>query len=330
MSSRQIVIAFLVLVAAGIAGGAYWWKLENDRLPDSIASGNGRIEAETVQVATRTGGRVLKVLVSEGDMVAKGQLLVRLDTDELNASLAGAEAQVAAAKDTVASVKAQIAQRASELKYAEQALKRAETLVSKGHISQQEVDQRLTAKETAEAALAAAKAQLANAESSVETARAEVRRIGTLIDDADLKAPISGRVQYRLAEPGEVLAAGGRVVTLLDLSDVYMTIFLPTSEVGRVYIGAEARIILDAAPEYVIPAQVSFVAADAQFTPREVETRTEREKLMFRVKIRIPAELLREHIEKVRTGLPGEAYVMMAPETAWPDRLLVHLPSVAQ
>lgn len=330
MNSRRIVIAVLLLGVAAIGGGAYWWKLQGDRLPVSIAYGNGRIEAQTVQVATKTGGRVLEVLVKEGDLVEQGQLLARIDTNELDASLAGAEAQVTAAKDTVAAVKAQIAQRVSELKYAEQDLKRAETLVSKGHISQQEVDQRQTAKETAEAALAAVKAQLANAESSVETARAEVRRIGTLIDDANLKAPIAGRVQYRLAEPGEVLSAGGRVVTLLDLSDVYMTIFLPTSEVGRVYIGADARIVLDAAPEYVIPAHVSFVAADAQFTPKEVETRTEREKLMFRIKIKIPAELLREHIEKVRTGLPGEAYVMMAPETAWPDMLAVHLPPAAQ
>ena len=330
MNSKQTVIGLLLIVILAIGGVVYWWQLERDRLPAEIAYGNGRIEAETIQVATKSAGRVLEVLVREGDMVEQGQLLARIDTDELTASLAGAEANVAAAKDTVASVKAQIAQRTSELKYAEQELQRAETLLEKGHVSQQEVDQRQTSKETAEAALEAVKAQLANAESSVDAARAEVRRIGTLIEDAELKAPISGRVQYRLAEPGEVLSAGGRVVTLLDLSDVYMTIFLPTSEVGRIFIGSEARIVLDAAPDYVIPASVSFVSAEAQFTPREVETRTEREKLMFRIKIKIAAELLREHIEKVRTGLPGVAYVMMAPGTEWPDKLALKLPPVAQ
>ncbi|PVB61104.1 efflux RND transporter periplasmic adaptor subunit [Labrenzia sp. 011] len=326
LKSRILILILLVLAAAG--GGAYWWYVNQDGLPEEIAYGNGRIEAETVQVATKTGGRVLEVLVDEGDFVEKDQILARIDTDELEALLEAAKANAVAANDLVASIRAQTVQRESELKYAAQELVRAQTLVAKGHISQQEADQRQTAKETAQATLEATRAQLKNAESLVEAAQAEVRRIETLIDDATLKAPISGRVQYRLAEPGEVLSAGGRVITLLDLSDVYMTIFLPTTEVGRVYIGAEARIIIDAAPEYVIPATVSFVAADAQFTPREVETRSEREKLMFRTKISIAADLLKEHIEKVRTGLPGEAYVMMAPGTQWPDDLAVHLPSV--
>ena len=134
-------------------------------------------------------------------------------------------------------------------------------------------------------------------------------------------------MQYRLAEPGEVVAAGGRVLTLLNLTDVYMTVYLPTASVGRVFINAEARIVLDAAPDLVIPASVSFVAADAQFTPREVETRSERDKLMFRVKLRIDPALLTEYLEMVRTGLPGEAYVMMAPPVAWPDSLAVRLPA---
>ncbi|WP_103222593.1 HlyD family secretion protein [Roseibium marinum] len=328
MSLNFKVLFPVLLLLAAVGGGSYWWYVNRDRLPDEIAYGNGRIEAETVQIATKNGGRVLEVLVDEGDLVEEGQLLARIDTDELQSSLAGAKANVAAARDLVASTRALAAQRESELKYAAQALQRSQTLVAKGHISQQEADQRQTAKETAEAALAAAQAQFNNAGSLVEAARAEVNRIGTLIEEAELKAPIAGRVQYRLAEPGEVLSVGGRVITLLDLAHVYMTIFLPTTEVGLVYIGAEARIVLDAAPGYVIPANVSFVAADAQFTPREVETRTEREKLMFRIKISIPAELLKEHIEKVRTGLPGVAYVMMAPGTAWPADLAVHLPSV--
>ena len=107
-----------------------------------------------------------------------------------------------------------------------------------------------------------------------------------------LKSPIAGRVLYRLAEPGEVLAAGGKVLTVLELTDVYMTIFLPTALAGRIAVGSEARIVLDAVPQYVIPATISFVAARAQFTPKDVETRTEREKLMFRIKVRIDPELL--------------------------------------
>jgi HlyD family secretion protein len=105
-----------------------------------------------------------------------------------------------------------------------------------------------------------------------------------------------------------------------------MTFFLPTEDAGRVKLGAEARIILDAAPQYVIPAKISFVADVAQFTPKSVETAEERQKLMFRLKAKIPPELLRKHIEDVKTGLPGMAYVRLDPNAEWPARLEVRLP----
>lgn len=327
MKKSQKIILGLAIFAAALGGAVFAWFATRPALPPEIVTANGRIEAETVQIAAKTGGRVLEVLVREGDLVQAGSILARIDTAELDAQKAGAIAQTAAAEDAVNNAAALVAQRESELKLAEQSLQRALTLRTNGHVSQQELDQRQTTRETAEAALAAARAQLANTSNSVKAARAEVDRIETLIRDSVLTAPITGRVQYRLAEPGEVVAAGGRVMTLLNLTDVYMTVYLPTASVGRVFIDAEARIVLDAAPDIIIPASVSFVAADAQFTPREVETRSERDKLMFRVKLRIDPALLAEHIEKVRTGLPGEAYVMMAPVVPWPDSLAVHLPA---
>jgi HlyD family secretion protein len=323
---KKLPIVIVVLVLAAAAGGYYWWEQQQNSLPDDIAAGNGRIEAEEIHVAAKTAGRVAAVLVEEGDMVEKGQVVARMDTAELEASLAKAAADIAQAKESVAEVKASIVQRESELKFAQQELDRATTLVEKGHISRQSADQKETTRDTAKAVLDAARARLVSSERAVESAEAEARRIRTQIDDATLTAPRRGRVQYRLAQPGEVLASGGNVVTILDLTDVYMTIFLPTSQAGRVFIGSDARIILDAAPELVIPAKVSFVAANAQFTPREVETRSEREKLMFRVKVKIDPELLLAHIEKVKTGLPGEAFVLLGSSATWPERFAVKLP----
>ncbi|MCY1241500.1 efflux transporter, RND family, MFP subunit [compost metagenome] len=136
-----------------------------------------------------------------------------------------------------------------------------------------------------------------------------------------MRSPKPGRVQYRVAQPGEVLSAGGRVLNLVDVSDVYMTFFLPTAQAGRVAIGADARIVLDAAPQYVIPATISFVADVAQFTPKSVETEEERQKLMFRVKAKIPQDLLQKYIQQVKTGLPGMAYVKLDPNAEWPKNL---------
>ena len=319
------LIALGVAAAAG-AGGWVWWQEQQARLPDHVAAGNGRIEAEEVHVATKYAGRVAEVAVEEGDMVEAGQVLARMDTDEIEARLDKANADVARAREAMAEAQAVIVQRQAELHFAEQEFDRAAFLVQKGHVSKERLDQRQSERDAAIAALIAARAHLATEVRTIEAAVAEAKRIQTQIDDSVLDAPRDGRVQYRLAEPGEVLAAGGKVVTLLDLTDVTMTIFLPTHEVGRVFVGSSARIVLDAAPEYVIPAKVSFVAAEAQFTPRQVETRTEREKLMFRVKVKIDPELLLAHIEKVKTGLPGEAYVLLGADAEWPERLAVKLP----
>jgi HlyD family secretion protein len=141
-----------------------------------------------------------------------------------------------------------------------------------------------------------------------------------------LKSPRDGRVQFRIAQPGEVLSAGGKVLNMVDLGDVYMTFFLPTASAGRVQIGAEARLVLDAAPQYVIPARATFVADVAQFTPKTVETADERQKLMFRIKAHIAPDLLKKHIRNVKTGLPGMAYVQLDPQAEWPSDLEVKLP----
>jgi HlyD family secretion protein len=127
-------------------------------------------------------------------------------------------------------------------------------------------------------------------------------------------------VQYLVAQPGEVLAAGGKVLNLVDLTDVYMSFFLPETVVGKVALGSEVRIVLDAAPQFVIPARVSFVSSTAQFTPKTVETVSERQKLMFRVKAQIDRELLMKHLQQVKTGLPGVAWVKIDPQAAWPRR----------
>ena len=170
------------------------------------------------------------------------------------------------------------------------------------------------------------RSQVIEAEAAVAAAQARIQRIKADIDDSTLKAPRDGRVQYRVAQVGEVLPAGGKVLNMVDLADVYMTFFLPTDWAGRVEQGAEARIVLDAAPQFVIPAKVTFVADVAQFTPKTVETAEERQKLTFRIKAHIAAEVLKKYVRDVKTGLPGTAYVQLDPKASWPAHLEVKLP----
>lgn len=320
-------LAALAAALAVAAGGYFLWQhFREPPLPPGFASGNGRIEATEVDITAKIAGRLAEVAAREGDWVQKGQVVARLDVQELEAQLRQTQAQVRQAQEAVHQAEANVARYRSELALAEKTLVRSRELVGKGFISKERLDQAVAGREAAAATLQAAVVGVEEAEAAVKVAEARGEQIKANLDDSTLKTPIGGRVLYRLAEPGEVLASGGKVLTVLDLTDVYMTVYLPTDQAGRVTVGSDARIILDAAPQYVVPAKVSFVAPRSQFTPREVETRTEREKLMFRVKVRIDPELLRRYVEKVKTGLPGVAYVQLDSNTPWPQRLQVKLP----
>lgn len=316
-----------VVVIALIAGGCWYWAyLQDDALPEGFAVGNGRIEAVRIDVATKYAGRVAEVSVEEGEWVEAGQSIARIDAGEVEAELREAQAAVRLAHRQEAEAAAELARRRSEQALTAQELGRTQTLFERGHVSAEVLDQRTASDRSAKAAVAAAEAAVEAAGEAIDVAEARVDRLRLILDEHELRAPRDGRVLYCLAEPGEVLPGGGRVVSLLDLKDVYMTIFLPTREAGRLALDAEARIVLDAAPEYVIPASVSFVAAEAQFTPKQVETAEERDRLMFRVKVQIPVDLLERYAQLVKTGLPGVAYVRIASDAAWPDDLAPRLP----
>jgi HlyD family secretion protein len=334
----------LALAALLAAGGAVLWSLRgaalperltdtaraflagND-LPEGFASGNGRIEATEVDVATKLAGRLTDVLANEGDRVEAGQVVARLDTDSLAAQLRQMQAQLRRAQQDRQHALAVVEQRKSEQEFARRDLQRVQRLAQRDQFaSEEQLDRARTGMETAAAALRATEVQVLAAEAAIEAAQAGIDRIRVEIADSTLTAPRTGRVLYRLAEPGEVLGVGGKVLTLLDISDVYMVIFLPETVVGRVALGAEARLVLDAAPGYVIPARVSFVAVRAQFTPKQVETKSAREKLSFRVKIRIDTDLLARYEPLVKTGVPGVAYVRLDPPHDWPANLAPKLP----
>ena len=349
---RLIGIAIGVVVI-GVALFA-WQSLQKKGLPDGFASGNGRIEAVEIDIAAKTAGRVREILVNEGDFVTAGQVLAKMDTAVLEAqqrealarlrqtqnAIETARSQVAQRQSERAAAQAVVVQRKAELDVARKRLERSESLAVDHAISLQQLDDDragfLSAQAVlraadadvtaADAAIVTARSQVIGAESDVEAALATLERIRADLDDSVLKSPRDGRVQYRVAQPGEVLSSGGVVLNMVDLTDVYMTFFLPTEQAGRVAFGAEARLVLDAAPQYVVPAAVSFVADVAQFTPKTVETEEERQKLMFRIKARIAPDLLREHLLQVKTGLPGMAYVRLDPRVDWPPELQTRLP----
>jgi HlyD family secretion protein len=261
---------------------------------------------------------VLKLLVDEGDMVKAGQVIAIMDTRDLEAELRREQALVRQNEHAVLEAEANVAQLQTQLTLAQQEFNRTSTLLQKGYATHELYDQRLQTLDGTRQALAAAKAHVVEAVHSYDAAEHNVELDKVNIADNTLVAPRDGRLQYRIAEPGEVLPAGGKVFTMLDIGDVYMDIYLPTLDAGRVKIGDDARILLDAYPDYPIKSKVTFLATQAQFTPKTVETKSERDKLMFRVKVRIDPDILRKYAESLKTGLPGNAYVRVDHKVKWP------------
>lgn len=326
-----LVLTIAVIVGIASGGYLYWSQMRLQLPPVGLAAANGRIEVERIDIATKYAGRIAEIRVREGDSVQKGDVIARMDVTELKAQLAAAKAAVRRATETIGKAEAEVALREAEYHLSELEYRRASELASRNAGPIAEVERRHAQHLVNAAMLQGARAAVRDVKAAEEAAEAQVTQIEATIADMTLSTPVSGRVEYRLAQPGEVLAAGGRVATVLDLTDVYMTIFLPTGRAGRVAHGSEARIVLDAAPEYVVPATVSFVAAEAQFTPKAVETTNEREKLMYRVKLAIDPELLDTYRDYVRAGLSGTAYVKIQSTAAWPAALATpKLPDVAR
>lgn len=351
----KLAIAAAVSIVAAMIAWSLWNKFGISSGPGpGFVQGNGRIEATEIDVATKLAGRIEEILVAEGEFVSIGQPLVRMNVDVLEAQRAeaiaqskqasamvsSALAQVAARQSETAAAIAMVGQRESELDVSNRTIARIEKLIESGSVSMQEFDDDKARVRTAEAALAGSKAQVAAAEaatvaaqSQVEGARftviasqATIARIEADIEDCLIKSPRNGRIQYRVAQPGEVLPSGGKILNLVDLSDVYLTFFLPETVVGNVAINSDVHVVLDAMPQYVIPATVSYVSSTAQFTPKTVETASERQKMMFRVKAQVDRDLLLKHFKQVKTGLPGVAWLKLDSNAKWPESLQIKVP----
>ena len=320
-------VAAVLTLAAG--GYIYWTHMIAAQTPEGLASANGRIEVTRVDIASKFAGRVAQVRVKEGDAVQKGELIAALDTAELRAQLAGAKAAVQRAIAAIARAEADINIRKAEYDLADVEMQRATRLEQTSAGTRADLERRRAQSLVAAAQIEGSRSALVEAKAAKEAADAQVTQIEAVLDDSELHTPASGRVEYKLVQAGEVVGAGGRLVTILDLSDVYMTIFLPTGESGRVALGSQARIVLDSVPNAVFPATVSFVAAEAQFTPKTVETQNERQKLMYRVKLAIDPKLLETYRDYVKAGLTGNAYVQVMPNAVWPAWLSIRLPDVA-
>lgn len=319
MLKKSILLFTLLAIGVGI----YFYLFVNQKsdLSEGFAVGNGRVETTQVDVASKLSGRLIDIDAEEGDLVQKDEILAHIDTKELNAKLQEAIANKQQAVENKNYTIAIVEQKQSELALIQKNYNRALSLYNSKSIALAEYQKYEAELRTSQATLTAAKSQVVGAQATINATIAQIETIKVNIEDSKLYSPVKGRVLYKIAENGEIVANGGKVLVVLDLLNTYMTIFLPTSQAGLVDIGSEARIVLDAIPNIAIPAHVTFVSPLAQFTPKEIETQAEREKLMFRIKVKIDSNVLEKYFDRIKTGLPGVAYIKLDKNVSWPDYL---------
>jgi HlyD family secretion protein len=289
---------------------ALWFGvLRNDDSDIVVASGT--VEATEADLGFQTAGRIDRIAVLEGDKVVEGQELAWLDRTELEARRRAAEAQAEAARAMLAELERgfrdeEIAQGRAALRAAEQRvrdatrdLERARRLFEGGAVSQQTLDRAETAYELAMADLESVQEALqiletgprweriAAQRAALAQAEATVAQIDATLDFAIIRAPFDGMITVRHREPGETVGAGVPVLTLMNPDDRWVRIYVRADEVGRISIGHPATITGDAYPDRRYEGRVVFIADEAEFTPRNVQTTEERVKLVHRVKVQI-------------------------------------------
>lgn len=325
MKKLVIVIILIILGGVAVAGGWWWYQRQMEQLPEGIVKVNGRFELGRMDVASLYPGRIEALPVIEGQEIAAGQVVARLSSEETQALFDAAQAARDRVTQTVKRAEAETSARIEKQRLAELEFKNAKALQKDSLVSSVEVERRQRALAAETAAVNASLAAEAEARAGIREAEAQVQRISSVKKDLEIRAPRAGRIEYRIAELGRVIPAGGKVITILDPSDAYMSLFLPTYTMGQVRIGSDARIILDGI-DAVFPAKVSFIASEAQFTPKYVETADERTKMMYRVKLQLSADLALKYKDLIKGGLTGNGYVRLTNEAPWPLHLNEHLP----
>lgn len=323
MSNRARVIGGVVLAIATVTALIIW-------LRGPAGSGalvvSGTVEATEADLGFQVAGRIERVLVREGDRVRQGQLLAVLISKEIAARRNAAEAQAGAARARLRELttgfrEEDIAQAEAALKAAEYRRdnatadhRRATALFQGGAISRREFDARETAYEVAVAeAERAAQAlrllqrgprpeQVSAGEAAFRQAEANLSQADALLDYVRVEAPFAGVVTDRNREPGEVVAAGAPVVTIMNPDDRWVRVYVPETSLGRIELGQPADITSDSYPDRTYRGEVMFIADEAEFTPRNVQTTEERVKLVYQVRIRVLADSAME----LKPGLPAD------------------------
>jgi HlyD family secretion protein len=268
-------------------------------LPVGLLQVNGRIEGDRIVVASKFAGRVQRLLVREGEQVTAGQLLVTLDDQQ-------AGARVRQASSSVTALAGQVRAAQNTQAQADRDAQRARELRATGMTTERDAERAQLAASVAHDQVHSLQAQLAQARATLDEAR-------SVFGDLQIRAPSAGTVVTRSADLGEVVMPGAPLLTLVDLDRLYLQVYIPEVDIGRVHRGLPAQVYIDAFPTQPFAAELRYIAAQAEFTPREVQTRDERVKQVYAARL----YFLANPQHRLTPGLPADAIIRWKDDAPW-------------
>lgn len=315
---RRVAVIGLILIGLVAISAYAYFRLQPDPPAQQVVFGSGRIEADEVRLAPEVPGRLIENRLREGESVREGDLIAQLDPIDFELLAEQARAQHKATRLSAAQIEAQIHLARHHAETAEQDLRRYETLRGQGWVTIPQLDARRNAYMAAADQVSVLRQQLAQADAQSDVAARSLSLVRERLGRTRISSPLSGSVLERLAEPGEVVAAGQPLAVIANLSRVRLKVFVGEADLGRLRLGAPARIRVDAFPDRAFDARVARVDAQAQFTPRDVHMRDERVRTVYGVTLEAanPQGLL-------KPGMPADAWILWDEAKGWPARLNV-------
>ncbi len=303
----------IILAITFVAFALYQFQRKKESIPQGFVFASGRLEGDTITVATKIAGRVEALYFREGDEVKAGALLAKLSSDELSARLKAAQAAIAEAKANLGEIKSLLTEAQAILAQNKRDLKRFQRLYKKELVPKVRLEEAQLAYERALAQVESLNQRVQAVKATIRRLKAQRQEVLALLRDTEIRAPAKGVIIRKVANLGEVLSPGGTIALMVDLDTLYLKAYVPEKEIGRVALGQEARIYIDSFPHRFFKGRVGYIAKRAEFTPKEVQTKEARVKQVYAVKI-----YLEENPGHILTpGLPADALIRVE-NKPWP------------
>jgi len=307
---RKLLILFLILAFGALA--IYTQILKLKKTPKGIIILHGRIEGREINISSKVQGRIIRLYKRESDRVKAGELLAELRPDEFLAQLRSAKEEVSAAYQNKLLAESYLLKSATNLEQTKRDLERFEKLYKEGVVSKRDFELAELNYKSALAEYQVNQKFISQAEAKYKSALQKLKEIEVQYKETKIYAPTDGVILSRPVEEGEVVNPGTTLYTMVNLQELYVKVYIPEPDLGKIKLGSPARVYVDAYKDRYFEGKVTRIYEQAEFTPKNVETKEERVKLVFGAEVSVDNKE-----ELLKPGMPADVVIKVDPKAEW-------------